>query len=90
MHILPLLKPGVVVHVHEMFGSAEDRIHPDLAYNAGRGWTETEFLLAFLYKNPGVFRIFRSRPITKNENPWEGGGTPPHRGYAPSQPQLTY
>ena len=52
MHILPLLKPGVVVHVHEMFGSAEDRIHPDLAYNAGRGWTETEFLLAFLYKNP--------------------------------------
>ena len=47
--VLPLIKPGVVVHFHDIFWPFE---YPINWLQEGRGWNEAYFLHAFLIDNP--------------------------------------
>jgi hypothetical protein len=51
--ILPRLKPGVIVHFHDVFYSFE---YPKEWVKEGRAWNEDYFLRAFLQYN-SVFQI---------------------------------
>ncbi|MCV3215247.1 class I SAM-dependent methyltransferase [Plectonema radiosum NIES-515] len=51
--ILPRLKPGVIIHFHDVFYSFE---YPKEWVKEGRAWNEDYFLRAFLQYNP-VFHI---------------------------------
>jgi predicted O-methyltransferase YrrM len=48
LHTLPLVPPGVVVHVHDIFWPFE---YPDEWLRLGRDWTESYLLQAFLAFN---------------------------------------
>ncbi|MFN0188040.1 MAG: class I SAM-dependent methyltransferase [Bacteroidia bacterium] len=51
--VLPLLKPGVMIHFHDIFYPFE---YPKKWVQEGRNWNEIYFLRAFLMYNP-VFKI---------------------------------
>ena len=54
--ILPLLKPGVLIHFHDIFWPFE---YPDTwVINENRSWNETYFLRSFLYNNPAYTILF--------------------------------
>jgi predicted O-methyltransferase YrrM len=48
LHVLPVLDPGVVVHVHDVHWPFE---YPERWLRQGRDWTETYLLRAFLTHN---------------------------------------
>ncbi|BBY59329.1 class I SAM-dependent methyltransferase [Mycolicibacterium sarraceniae] len=48
LHVLPRLRKGVVVHVHDIFWPFE---YPAQWHNEGRNWNEDYFLHAFLCNN---------------------------------------
>jgi hypothetical protein len=51
--ILPILRPGVIVHFHDIFWPLE---YPKPWIEQGRGWNEIHFVRAFLMYNP-VFKV---------------------------------
>jgi predicted O-methyltransferase YrrM len=51
--VLPRLKPGVLVHVHDVFAAFE---YPEVWVHEGRNWNEVYLLRAFLVFN-GAFRV---------------------------------
>jgi hypothetical protein len=51
--ILPRLKPGIVVHLHDIYAGFE---YPDTWVKEGRAWNESYLLRAFLQYNEH-FRI---------------------------------
>ncbi len=54
-HVLPLLAPSVLIHIHDIFWPFE---YPLQWYQEGRAWNETFVLRAFLQYN-AAFRIIR-------------------------------
>ena len=76
LHVLPLLRPGVIVHVHDQCGDIQQGVVPCLYYLPQRGWTETELLLAFLYKNP------EWKTLLLNSGSWWLQKIHPIRGHA--------
>jgi len=53
--IFPLLKPGVIIHIHDIFWPFE--IPKDWVYE-GRDWNETYMIRAFLEHNPAYSILF--------------------------------
>ena len=62
--VLPALKPGVWVHIHDVTGSFE---YPRQWLEEGRAWNEMYLLRAFLMYN-GTFRIMFSSALMFNEH----------------------
>lgn len=51
--VLPVLAPGVLIHIHDVAGNLE---YPQQWYDEGRAWNEQYLLRAFLMNNP-AYRI---------------------------------
>lgn len=64
MEILPLLKPGVMIHIHDIFSPRHYR--QDWLTDMFRFWNEQYLLEAFLYNNKG-FQILYSLNYLKND-----------------------
>lgn len=64
MEILPSLKPGVIIHIHDIFSPRHYR--PDWLTGMFRFWNEQYLLEAFLYNNKG-FQILYSLNYLKND-----------------------
>jgi Methyltransferase domain len=47
-HVLPRLKPGVIIHIHDIFYPFE---YPESWFREGRAWNETYLVRAFLQNN---------------------------------------
>jgi hypothetical protein len=69
-HILPMLKPGVRVHFHDIFYPFE---YPEEWIFAGRSWTEAYVLRAFLqYNSSFEVELFPNYLIRFNEGFFRG------------------
>ena len=64
MQLLPLLKPGVIIHVHDIFSPRHYR--QDWLTEMFRFWNEQYLLEAFLYSNE-KFKILYSLNYLKND-----------------------
>lgn len=83
LEVLPRLKPGVIVHVHDIFLPMEYR--RDWVMNDFRFWNEQYFLQAFLAFNSAYEVMFSNSylALTNREamhatfpkSPWWGGGS---------------
>jgi hypothetical protein len=83
LEVLPRLKPGVVVHVHDIFLPREYR--RDWVMDEFRFWNEQYFLQAFLIFNSGYEVLFANSYLgqrhaaemraTFPRSPWWGGGS---------------
>jgi len=62
--VLPALKPGVWVHVHDVTGNLE---YPRHWFDEGRAWNEMYILRAFLMYNT-TFKIMFSSALMFNEH----------------------
>jgi hypothetical protein len=63
-NVLPALKPGVWVHIHDVTGDLE---YPRHWFDEGRAWNELYILRAFLMYNQ-TFRIMFSSALMYNEH----------------------
>jgi hypothetical protein len=83
LEVIPRLKPGVIVHVHDIFFPLEYR--RDWVINELRFWTEQYLLQAFLAFNPEYEVLFCNTYLdhkhrgelqaTFPNSPWWGGGS---------------
>ncbi len=63
LHVLPRLKPGVVVHIHDVFLPFE---YPrDFADKYGLYWNEQYLVQAFLSMNPGYEVVLSGAALTR-------------------------
>jgi predicted O-methyltransferase YrrM len=60
--ILPMLKPGVLIHFHDIFYPFE---YPEEWVRGGRNWNEIYLVRAFLTQNPGYEIVFFSHYLHK-------------------------
>lgn len=79
-NILPVLAPGVLIHIHDVAGNLE---YPQDWIEAGRAWNEQYLLRAFLMHNAAYRIEFFSSWLLNTRKPWfiahmplclEGGG----------------
>ena len=83
LEVLPRLRPGVIVHVHDIFLPSEYPQHWVL--KARRFWTEQYLLQAFLCHNPKFEVLFANNYMGEKHrdtfkevfpnSPWWGGGS---------------
>jgi hypothetical protein len=83
LEVLPRLKPGVIVHIHDIFLPFEYPKH--LVVNEGRFWNEQYFLQAFLAFND-TYEVLLANNFLEHQrsgelkhtfprSPWWGGGS---------------
>ncbi len=63
--IIPALKPGVVVHIHDVFSAFE---YPEIWYKEGRYWNEQYLIRAFLMFNAEFEIVFLSAYMFDEHN----------------------
>jgi len=65
--ILPMLKPGVVIHFHDIFHSFE---YPREWISEGRAWNELYLLRAFLMHNPDYQILLANSYVCQRLSVW--------------------
>ena len=65
--ILPCLKPGVLIHIHDIIWPFD---YPDVWVKEGKAWNEAYILRAFLEYNRAFEIVFFSSYITSRHRDW--------------------